>query len=171
VNEEIVAEQKLLLTFFHHHVWANKRLFDECLKLNEEQLNYVSAGTYGSIQATLAHLVRAEERYLFFLTGNEVTDRPKANPQMPVAELKTRIQKSGKILLEVATAVQPDTQVQVGEGQEAELIPAVVLLLQAVYHAHEHRAHIATLLGQMGLEPPGLSGWNFYDEEIVPDEQ
>ena len=166
-----VTKQSQLLTFFHHHVWANNRMFDECLKLNDEQLDFASAGTYGSIKATLAHLVRAEERYLFFLTENEVTDGPKANPQMPVAELKSRIQKSGKTLLEVATAVQPDSQVQVGEGQEAELIPAVVLLLQAVYHAHEHRTHIATLLGQMGLEPPGLSGWNFYDEEIVPNSQ
>jgi uncharacterized damage-inducible protein DinB len=166
-----VTKQSQLLTFFHHHVWANNRLFDECLKLNDEQLDFASAGTYGSIKATLAHLVRAEERYLFFLTGKDVTDDPKADPQMPVAELKSRIQKSGRILLQVATAAQPDTQVQVGEGKEAELIPVIVLLLQAVYHAHEHRTHIATLLGQMGLEPPGLSGWDFYDEEIVPNSQ
>lgn len=102
MNNKIVTEQSPLQTFFLHHLRANNRLFDACLKLNNDQLNYSIAGTYGSIKATLAHIVSAEERYLFSLTGQEI-DGPKPYPGMPLTELKLRIQNSSKMLLQVAT--------------------------------------------------------------------
>ena len=39
---------------------------------------------------------------------------------------------------------------------------AGLLLLQAVNHATEHRSQIATILTQLGVEPPDMSGWRFF---------
>jgi hypothetical protein len=47
-------------------------------------------------------------------------------------------------------------------GQYPEIEHAVGLFLaQAVYHGHEHRAHVCSVLGAHGLEVPGLSGWEY----------
>ncbi|HLO17398.1 MAG TPA: DinB family protein [Anaerolineales bacterium] len=154
-------EKDMLSILFQHNLWANLKMFDTCLALNDIQLNHSDPGTYGSIKATLTHLVRSEERYLFFLTGQEHVRE--AEPSM--AELRERVRQSGQALIQVATGIQPDTQARVGE--QAELMPASIVLLQTIHHCNEHRTHIATLLGQLGITPPPLSGWDFYDEEIL----
>ncbi len=164
-DSNLPDEQRKLLIFFRHHLWSNMRLFDSCLTLSEEQLRRSDPGTFGSIRATLGHLVRAEERYLFFLTGEE-TAGAELDGQTPIGELQERARQSGTLLIEVAMGIDPLLDVQVGEGEEREMIPVTVFLLQAIHHAHEHRTQIATLMGQQGIEPPGISGWRYFDEEI-----
>jgi uncharacterized damage-inducible protein DinB len=158
-----------LMTFFRHHLWSNLRLFDACLTLTGEQLNHSDPGTYGSIRATLIHLVRAEEWYLFLLTDQK-GPTPESDAQTPLVKLKERVRQSGMMLLQVIENVQPDKLVNVGEGKEAEFIPKRVFLLQAIHHAHEHRTQVATLMGQLGIEPPAISGWSYFDEEIAPQQ-
>lgn len=160
-------ENNTLSLFFRYNLWANLSLFNACLSLTDSQLSHADRGTYGSIQATLTHLVRSEERYLFFLSGNKMTDDQRADAKISTAELRERVLRSGQALLQVIKSLQPDTQVQVGEGEKAELMPAAIVLLQTIYHSNEHRTHVATLLGQLGIGPPPLSGWDFYDEEIL----
>ncbi|MGE5252219.1 MAG: DinB family protein [Bacteroidota bacterium] len=153
--------------YFRHNLWANLNLFNACLSLTNTQLGHTDPGTYGSIEATLAHLVRSEERYLFFLTGQETPDDGTSDTQNTVAGLRERVVRSGQALIQAAESVQPNTQVQVGEGEKTELVLAAIVLLQAIYHSSEHRTHVATLLGQLGIKPPPLSGWDFYDQEIL----
>jgi uncharacterized damage-inducible protein DinB len=162
-------QENLILALFRHHLWSNLRLFDACLPLTGEQLNHADPGTYGSIRATLTHLLRSEEYYLFLLTG-EKQPTPESDAQTPLAELKERVRQSSTRLMQTALNVQPDKLVQVGQGAEIELIPNKVFLLQAVHHAHEHRTQITTLLGQLGIEPPRLSGWAYFDDEIAPQQ-
>ena len=160
-NAEPSTEQGMFNILFRHNLWANLRLFDACVRLDDAQLDHSDPGTYGSIRSTLTHLMRSEERYLFFLLGQE-HDR---DAEPPMAELMERVRESGQALIQVAVSIQPDTQARVGE--KAELIPATIVLLQTIQHGSEHRTHVATLLGQLGIIPPPLSGWDFYDEEIL----
>jgi uncharacterized damage-inducible protein DinB len=37
------------------------------------------------------------------------------------------------------------------------------LLTQAINHSTEHRAQIATILTQQGIEPPDMSGWAYME--------
>jgi uncharacterized damage-inducible protein DinB len=39
-----------------------------------------------------------------------------------------------------------------------------LLLLQAVNHGTEHRSQIATILTQLGVEPPEMDGWTYFFE-------
>lgn len=158
--------QSLITLFYQHHLWSNLRLCEACLALNEEQLNYSDSGSYGSIHRTLIHLVRAEERYLYHLDRWEPTHASKTEDTPTVTDLKKRVEECGKKLLQVATSIDPDKNVQLAGSDE--FIPAKVILLQAIHHAHEHRTQITSMMGQLGLEPPDISGWNYYDAVILP---
>jgi Uncharacterized protein conserved in bacteria len=61
----------VLIEAFRYHKWANLYLLDVCAKLPDEQLQLTAPGTYGTIAATLQHLLSAERRYLWRLGGSE----------------------------------------------------------------------------------------------------
>ena len=46
--------------------------------------------------------------------------------------------------------------------RETEPIPVGILLIQAINHATEHRAQVATILTQQGSTPPEMDGWTFW---------
>jgi uncharacterized damage-inducible protein DinB len=157
--------QSLTILFYRHNLWSNLRLCDACLRLNDEQINHSDSGTYGSIHRTLIHLIRAEARYLYHLVKWETTHASTAEDNPTVSDLKERVEESGKMLLQVATTIDPDGDIQIGDSDD--YLPAKVILLQAVHHAHEHRTQICSMMGQLGIEPPELSGWTYYYEEMI----
>jgi hypothetical protein len=48
-----------------------------------------------------------------------------------------------------------------GDDGKVFSVPAGVFVTQAWHHANEHRAHICTILGALGIEPPELSAWEY----------
>jgi hypothetical protein len=36
-------------------------------------------------------------------------------------------------------------------------------LTQTFHHANEHRAHVCSALGALGIEPPDVSAWGYAD--------
>ena len=141
------------------------QLIDTCLTLDEAQLAFAADGTFGSIAATLGHIVFAEERYIFHISGGAQaagTQRP--SEVTTLNDLRARAVASGASLLQLATTIDGGVRVRV--GKDAFPISIEALLLQAIHHAHEHRTHVETMLGQLGMDPPGLSGWRYFDEQI-----
>src|SRR5438094_1605167 len=53
-----------MLRQMRHDVWATGKLLERCRSLTTDQLQLTAPGTYGSIQKTFAHIVRANEGYL-----------------------------------------------------------------------------------------------------------
>jgi uncharacterized damage-inducible protein DinB len=39
-------------------------------------------------------------------------------------------------------------------------MPASLILLQAVNHGTEHHPQVATILTQLGIDPPAMDGWH-----------
>lgn len=151
--------------YFRHNLWANLKLFDACMELNEEQLAFAAAGTFGSIQSTLGHIVFAEERYSFHITGGkQMADALEPTSTTSLAELRARATASGETLFQLATTLDGSERLRV--GADASLMSIEALLLQAIHHGAEHRTQIETILGQLGIDPPDLSGWRYFDEEI-----
>jgi uncharacterized damage-inducible protein DinB len=152
-----------MVDFYKHNLWANLGLLDACADLTDEQLDASAPGTYGRIRDTLLHLVGAEERYLMRLTG-EQPESPLGSDAFPgVAVLREHARRSGEGLIAFANAVDP-TQIVRGTYRDKPYeLPVMVLLMQAINHATEHRSHIATVLSQMGIQPPDLDIWA-YDE-------
>jgi uncharacterized damage-inducible protein DinB len=147
-----------LVELFRHHLWANERLFESCARLDAAQLESTAPGTYGTIAATLQHIVANEENYLATL---QAQPRPPAHEPFPgVVALRERAGATGEALIELA-----------GRGEAAELagewggrayrMSAAVPLVQAIHHGTEHRAQIATVLSTLGIAPPAWDAWAF----------
>lgn len=152
-----------LTTLFHHNRWANLRLVDQCAQLTAEQLDSTMTGTYGSIHDTLQHIATAERSYISRIsTGQPVRRAPDA-PPMTLDEIAESLRASGTGLIEWSARVQAADTVQVAWEGGPRQIPKTILLTQAINHATEHRSQIMAILTQIGIQPPELDGWSYFE--------
>ena len=156
--------RSILADAFGHHVWATLRLIDACLALNREQLEVGVPGTYGSILATMRHLVGADCSYLFALTGGHVAAIDEDRMDLP--ELRAAMATNGPSWASLlAQDLDPDTVVvrHRDDGSESHA-PMGIRLAQALHHGTDHRSQVCTALTALGVEPPAIDAWDFADE-------
>jgi uncharacterized damage-inducible protein DinB len=153
-----------LATLFDHHRWANLRLLEVCAALTDEQLDATIVGTFGTIRDTLQHIATAERSYLSRISTGQPYRRPADAPPLTLAEMAESLHASGSGLIEWAPKVQAGDAVQIDWDGTLRDVPKTILLTQAVNHATEHRAQIMAILTQLGIEPPELDAWSYYDE-------
>lgn len=143
-----------------HEVWADLELLRFCAALTPSQLTWAVPGTYGTIHNTLQHIVRAQRGYLWRLTGEEEpTDLPRDTERLvgidELVRQEERIGKRAEALLE--KAFDPTRVIKLMDGTAT----AGVVLAQFVHHGSDHRAHVGTVLGANGVEPPNLDVWAY----------
>ena len=158
------GDASVLTTLFAHNAWANLKLLDFCAELSDEQLDATAIGGYGAIRDTLHHIIGAEVSYVERVNG-KLPPQPLLRDQFPgFAVLKDAARWAGDELLQLALAARQDTRVR--QQAAAMLIEYKLagLMIQAVTHSCEHRTQIATIITQLGLEPPDVSGWNYMEE-------
>ncbi len=163
-KKSVVFTDETLVALFRHNLWANDRLFALCAGLSAEQLAAEAAGVYGTIQDTLEHIAHAERAYLHRLQTGQPYRRPADAPPPSLAELQDSIHDSGKGLITAALQVRPGDTVMLDWDGTPREVPSTIILTQAINHATEHRSQIMTILTQVGIEPPELSGWMYFDE-------
>ena len=153
----------LIADAFAHHAWATLRLIDACLPLTQEQLDAVLPGTYGSILATIRHLVGADASYLSLLSGGRVEAID--DEQMSLAELRAVAEGMGPAWGEfLAGDLDPDVVVirHRDDGSES-LAPLGIRVAQALHHGSDHRSQVCTALTSLGIEPPEIDVWALGD--------
>jgi uncharacterized damage-inducible protein DinB len=160
-----------LVEIFRYNRWANLRLLDWCEGVDHELFQIPAPGTFGRADQTLVHLIGAEERYIEYLTGEMMPEGRRLDFEAPFPGfdvLRPRLEASGDKLIELAVST-PFERVLRGlklDGEPYE-VRATTLLVQAVTHSCEHRAHIMTAISRHGVEAPELDGW-LYGEECLP---
>jgi uncharacterized damage-inducible protein DinB len=155
----------LLADAFAHNVWATVRLIDACLALTPEQLATGVPGTYGSILATMQHLVGADRSYLSVMSGGQVPQIDE--DEMSLAELRAAMETNGPAWADlVATDLDADTVVvrRRDDGSESH-VPLGIRLAQALHHGTDHRSQVCTALTALGIEPPAIDVWDFAWQE------
>jgi len=147
-----------LAALFDHHRWANERLLEACRGLTEEQLGTSVPGTYGALGATLAHIASGDVFYTQLLTRpwRPSTAWQQDDPYPGVDELLEVVRETGARLLAAAERMPGEETIERDPG---ERIPVRVILVQAINHGTEHRAHATTILTQLGITPPAIDGW------------
>ncbi len=153
-------------TVFRHNLWANLQLFEVCSRLNADQLNSTVIGVYGSIYDTLEHIASAERSYWNRLMTGKPYRSPEGAPKPTVAELQEYIRLSGGGLIDIAPRVQAKDVVERDLDGTPYQIPCAIILTQVINHATEHRAQIMVMLTQLGIQPPELDGWAYFDKVV-----
>jgi uncharacterized damage-inducible protein DinB len=148
-----------LIEAFRYHKWANLHLLDVCARLSDEQLQLTSPGTYGTIAATLLHLVAAEQRYAVRFTGG----KPAINERdgFPgVAKLRSLAAATADQLIDAAGKdKQKVVEVDWPEGKFK--LDLGVVIIQALHHGNDHRTHICTILGHHDIAYGDMDVWAY----------
>jgi uncharacterized damage-inducible protein DinB len=149
-----------LIEAFRYNKWANLHLLDVCAKLSDEQLQLTAPGTYGTITATLLHLVAAEQRYLRRLAGSEPAFSERESPPT-LAVLRQHAARSGDALIEAGRSVTPDQTIDEERDGAHMRLHLVVVLVQAMHHGNDHRTHICTILGAHDIPYGDMDVWAY----------
>jgi uncharacterized damage-inducible protein DinB len=140
----------LLSTIVGHHVWATLRVVDRCLELGPEQLEFTTPGTYGSIHATLDHLVRGDVGFLRWITEAEAL-RHVEEPLQPMVNLRGELERQASGWQDLLNH----------EPSPAIAERMALMLPQALHHASEHRTQVCSILGAHGVEVPEVSVYEY----------
>jgi len=167
----MVPGMDILVELFRHNTMMNRRLLEACRELSPEQLDATTTGTYGTIGATLVHIANAQTGYAARLLDIE---RPKSLAEDPFpgfAVLEERF-AIGDYQLEEAAQAHPHREVEVTGDDPVGTwrMPVSLFLVQAINHGTEHRSQVATILTQLGFEPPDMDGWTYFDAsgQLIP---
>ncbi len=146
-----------------HNAWATAQVLAFCRGLDGPMLDATVPGTYGTIIETLRHMIDAEASYLFRLTG--------AWPAHPwhgddAVGLDVLAERAAVLAAALERFLAGDWDSErlgeaYGDGGAVVAVRAGVFLAQALHHANEHRAHVCTILGALGHEPPDVSAWGY----------
>lgn len=146
-----------------HNAWATAQVLAYCQALDESTLNTTTPGTYGTIIETLQHLIDAEASYVYRLTGAWPAPPWRGDDKVGLEVLVERATVLATTLEEFLAGEWDSERLGEARGDEGEVfaVRAGVFLTQALHHANEHRAHICTIIGALGYEPPDVSAWGY----------
>lgn len=151
-----------LLDAFRHNSWATRQLIAACRVLSAQQLDAPAAGSYGSILSTFNHIIMAEARYLWRLSGSApdwaVNDVHSARLDDFDARTSETAQNWERFL---AGPIDTERVLILNDGKYE--VHAGVLLAQALHHGNAHREQICAILTGYGIEPPDVQAWAYAD--------
>jgi uncharacterized damage-inducible protein DinB len=152
-----------LRTMFRHHAWATAQLIDHCDGLPAERLQETIPGTYGTILATLTHIVGADQRYLARMTQEQAKHPVREDQEVTLAGLRDANDESAR-RWDALVDRAPELNVTLAPFRDIPETPRAedLLFLQAIHHGNDHRTHICSILGAEGQEVPDVSGWAYW---------
>jgi uncharacterized damage-inducible protein DinB len=144
-----------------HNVWATASLIGFCRdqNLTAEQLAATGVGTYGTIVATLDHIVRCDGSYLrriadsphYFVDSADSTD---------FDTLERWNAEAGELWEQLlAKPIDVERVIVVDNGTRETR--AGIFLAQAINHANHHREQVCAILTGLGIEPPDIQAWEY----------
>jgi len=141
------------IDIIRHNSWATAQLIEHLQLMPPATLELTAPGTYGPIGATLVHLLRAERAYVARLEGKTPEAGPRDASRVDLGDLADQARRLGEDWERaLGRGINPDGEIETIRGVQT----AGTLVAQAVNHATEHRAHICTVLGAHGMQPPAL---------------
>lgn len=144
-----------------HNTWANTQILEFCRGFDEQTLSATVPGTYGTILATLRHIIYCERESLDRLLGREPTDLWQQLGETSGLYLLTEQAALLASDWEVFLAGEVDSEQPLPPAEGTHPIPAGVVIAVVLYHGSEHRGQVCTILGALGHEPPDLTPWAY----------
>lgn len=153
-----------LTNLFRHNQWANLRLLEACAELDDQQMQASIPGSQGTIRDTLEHITTAELSYFARISTGQRWQRPEDWTPMTLEAMTESLRVTGEGLVEWAGKVQAGDTVMLDWDGTPRQVPKSTILTQVINHATEHREQVKATMTDLGIEPPDLSSWNYFDE-------
>ena len=152
----------VLLEAFRQKVWAMQALIAACEQRPVEELTRPAAG-FGSILATLNHLVLADAGYIASLGGGRA-DWAVANSETnDLRELAARVEQSGARWEQfLREPIDGERLAFLDKG--AYETHAAIVVMQALHHMSAHGEQVCASLAALGADAPDLQPWAYADE-------
>jgi uncharacterized damage-inducible protein DinB len=148
----------VLLELVRHKTWATQKLFALCQSVDPRLIEATVPGTYGTIRATLVHMVNADRNYYRRLCGQEPW--PRMDEQ--TTDLQTLSERFNELTREWETLAAddslPERDLYYPKG---EIVKGSTVFAQSLHHGDVHRAHVLSILGSSGAEVPELDLWEY----------
>jgi uncharacterized damage-inducible protein DinB len=148
----------------HHSTWATLRLTAFVRDLPPQQRAWSSPGTYGPIDQTLAHLVGAEQYYVFRLTGERPAVELTKRSEVDLDDLAERVRWCGARLDDLMERGFDENAPTHPHPPDRRMPTLGEMIAQLLWHGAEHRTQVTSTLGAHGIEPPDASGWAYAGE-------
>ena len=146
---------------FRRNAWATEHLLDFCVG-KPGVAAAAETDVYGSIEMLFNHIVSSEAGYLRLVTGKFPKNRVLLNEPRWLGDLRQPAQSLlDHWLGTLQTERDPEVVLPFQRGDDPELMPDWLPLVQTVHHGDDHRTQVATLLSRQGIEAPDLDGWSF----------
>ena len=101
-----------LVEMFRYNAWANRRLFEACRSLTEEQLDLRAPGISGSIRELLMHIAGGQQTFILRTMGRQHEDELARGSDWPGMEPVIEIANdTSDKLLDIAMHLQNDEDV------------------------------------------------------------
>ncbi len=153
---------EILIEAFQQKLWATKVLIAACENRSADELTRPALG-YGSILATLNHLVSTDAGYVASVGGG----RPAwAVPHADTADLKELTARAEDVAARwdrlLHEPLDGERLAFLDDGAYETHVAVVVM--QALHHVTLHGEQVCAALTAMGVEAPDLQPWAYADE-------
>lgn len=151
-----------------YNSWQNRVLFDLCDQIGDDERRLDRGMFFGSIQATLNHILYIDHRILTLLNGGNPGE---FTPKIVMADnfetLRRRRVETDATLEKFARmenpAWQDNTRTLADVTGKVRDVPLQILFLQIFNHQTHHRSQITSELHKMGLD------YGITDVPLTPD--
>ncbi|MBI3507070.1 MAG: damage-inducible protein DinB [Proteobacteria bacterium] len=147
--------------FARYNQWANERLYTACARLHENELFLQRPSFFGSIHATLNHILVADRLWMGRITGQPAKiSRLDEILYGDFAGLRVaRVAEDAQIVAYCDALDEPTANTtlryRTTEG-EPQATPLRWVLMHMFNHETHHRGQTHGLLSQTGVSPPPL---------------
>ncbi|MGH2464117.1 MAG: DinB family protein, partial [Candidatus Limnocylindrales bacterium] len=152
---------EVLVESFGQKLWAMKTLMAACRERSVDELTRPAAG-FGSILATLNHLVLADAGYVASLGGGRAAWAVADDETEDLRDLAARAEESAarwELLLREPLDGERLAFLDAGTYETH----AAVVVMQALHHASAHGEQVCASLVAMGVQAPDLQPWAYAD--------
>lgn len=154
-----------------HMAWANQKTIAHLQGLPEESLKAYATNSQWFVAEIVHHIVDSADHYAFRISGIPVLTKPgdpcidEVQQISDLARISEQAAKVDKALLECVKL--DDIQIEV-ESYAGKMVKRwrSTILSQAIHHATEHRAQIASALEAKGFTPVDLDELDLWSYEI-----
>ena len=152
-----------------HMAWANQKTFEHLQTLPEDSLRAFATNPEWFVAEIIHHIVDSADAYAFRITGKY--------PQLPgdsipeigaIADLAVIAKQAAAIDAALLEGVSLDDEQLEFTNYSGKLVKRwrSTILSQAIHHATEHRAQIASALEAKGFKPVDLDELDLWAYEI-----